>query len=407
MGSNEVETFNHLRGYGPPITTQPSGLSEGAQLIPQGHNPYTGNYAVPFSRAQVSNSYTPNYPTKAMYSSTWSSLGYADDSALDSYGLYPSVCLPPQDPMTSMYGAQESTPTRAWPTVNNRTLSTGVGGMGMFLDQDITNAYSGNGLPYAPLSAIRQPPPAEPAVTSECTSPLSMVSLQNTLPISLIDRHLPVPTASRINGNAMASEVLQTRALPFSPDFKPMALSTDATYTKDAMAWSAGMSTADNRRSPVNSNGPMGPPTSKGSVNPETGVLGYIPETRSPGNSPPSPSVAYSSTAVSTPAPSMNGSYSTMSAELPRLSSSEALMSRHNSSTNLFSFSADSSGKRGSLGDGSSTESTLVNGQRYVPLRQPTAQHPASAGILRRDSFDTRTTLTQHSPIVNLNPNSY
>jgi len=340
--------------------------------------------------------------TKSIYPETWASVPYTDDSPVESYGLQ-STCVSSQDSMGSIYGAQDSL---RWNGFSQKAI---MNGNSLFIDQDTPSSYAGSGLSYLTTPVIRT------AVTTEGISPLSMTSLHSTLPVALNDRQLPIPQSTRSQPTTTAVDQLHMRSLPSSQGTNSTNINSNGTYTKAAMAWSNEGSATEGRPSSItsSSSGEIAastPSKNYGSTTMPEGVLGYIPvtATSSPEPSPTStaPSLTYSTASESMPASIIGNGYSNFRHHgLPHVSSSEGLLSRHGSSSNLYSFSTDSSSKRNSLGEISPTEGTLVSGQRYAPLCQPQPQHASSVDALRRDSLDQRSAPTHHSLASSLNRN--
>ncbi|OCK85877.1 hypothetical protein K432DRAFT_413028 [Lepidopterella palustris CBS 459.81] len=366
---------------------------------------YSANSPI-YPRAYTNNHY-PTLTTKTIYPQNWTSIPYTDDSPIENYGLGPA--LQTQDSLNSLYGTQESL---RWNQGSHKTIGNG-NGTGIYLDQDTSPAYTANGLPYLTTPMSRQP------VCTEGFSPLSMTSLSSTLPVPLNDRQLPIPHQSTISrSSANVVDQMHMRSLPSSQGTSTNGINSNGTYTKAAMAWANEGSATTARPSSITSSSSgeiVAPRPSKSyasATSSSEGVLGYIAVTAgsSPEPSPTStaPSLTYStpSSLDSMPAPTLNGSFSAYrNSGISHASSSEALLTRHDSCSNLYTFSADSSSKRNSLGDGSSTEGTLVSGQRYAPLRQPQHQHTASMEALRRNSFDQRAVPTHRSSVSSLNRN--
>ena len=253
-----------------------------------------------------------------------------------------------------------------------------------------------------------------PVESYEGFSPLSMALSHSTLPVALNDRQLPIPQSTRSQFTTTAVDQLHMRSLLSLQGINSTNINSNGTYTKAAMAWSNEGSAMEGRPSSITGSllgeiAASTPPKSYGSVTMPEGVLGYIPVTAT-SNSEPSPTSTTPSFIYNTVSKPMlasiigNGYLNFQHHSFPHGSSSEGLLSRHGSSSNLYS-PTDSSSKRNSLGEISPTEGTLVGGQRYAPLCQPQPQHASSADALRRDSFDQRSAPTHHSLASSLNCN--
>ncbi|OCL12789.1 hypothetical protein AOQ84DRAFT_226949 [Glonium stellatum] len=306
--------------------------------------------------------------------------------------------------MNTIYGAQDGL---RW---NGFSQKATVNGNSLFLEQDATSSYAGSGLSYLASPGIRT------AVTTEGLSALSMTSLHSSLPVAPNDRQLPMPQSTLSQSTTTAADQLHMRSLPSSQGTNSSGINSNGTYTKAAMAWNNEGSETEVGPSSITSSSSgeitaSTPSKSYGSTTTTSdGVLGYIPHvaTKSPEPSPTStaPPIAYSAASESMPAPVIGSGYSNFRHHgIPNVSSSEGLLSRHGSSSNLYSFSTDSSSKRNSLGEASSTEGTLVNGQRYAPLCQPQPRHRTSVDALRRNSFDQRSGSINRSSASNPNKN--
>jgi hypothetical protein len=106
------------------------------------------------------------------------------------------------------------------------------------------------------------------------------------------------------------------------------------------------------------------------------------------------------------PVTSLSSSFSNINQQtVPVSGSGETSLSRQDSCSNLYAYIPDNSSKRNSLGEVSSTEGRLMNGQRYAPLGQPQSQpqHAVSVESLRRDSFEHRTSLAHRASVSSIN----
>ncbi|KAF2808378.1 uncharacterized protein BDZ99DRAFT_54468 [Mytilinidion resinicola] len=394
VGSGDAFSVMNLAGNIPTqfSSTIPTGNSHQNGMIPiYSAPPPTYHQAYPTSQY-------PSGNTKSAYSQPWSSIPFADDSPVESYGLTNSASLMGPESMSSVYTAPES--SLRWSQMSQKSMPNGTG---VYLDQDTpATTYATNGVPYL-TTMIR------PAVTTEPFSPLNMTSLNSTLPVALTDRQLPIPQATRSLPTAVVDQN-HTRAFPAAQGPITTTVSSNGSYTKAAMPWSTEGSIARGRPSSITSSSSgdiISPTPSKpymAAASAPEPVLGYhVADANSPEPSPTStaPSMSYSSTSSSDstmPATSLSTGYSLMRQQtLPVCTSSEMALSRQDSCPNLYSFSVEQSSRHNSSGEVTATEGTLVNGQRYAPLSQP--QHATSMESLRRDSFEHRTSLTHRASV--------
>ncbi|KAJ9657737.1 hypothetical protein H2201_008050, partial [Coniosporium apollinis] len=312
----------------------------------------------------------PMVAQRTVYPPTWSSNPYGEDSTVESYGLQSSGYLPGQSTMAGLYGGHDG---------SNDARNYGLGSRpatnpsGVYLDQESAAAYSST-----PSAFYNTPVTRQPTVTTESASPFGMTSLQS----ALTGRQLPMPTANRMQGSSM-TDGLTARMLLSTQGAGLSDPNAAANYTRVAMAWNQeGVASNERQGSIVDiSNGDVMAQSSSKSSSipssiPEANVMAYVPITSSPEHSPTTgPSLGYSSTASSMPAPLLSGRSSGPSSVMLTASSGS-------DTSNMYTYSANSSSRRDSTGASSPTDNTLVSGQRYAPIAQPQSQQPMSVETL-------------------------
>ncbi|KAF2090980.1 hypothetical protein K490DRAFT_62310 [Saccharata proteae CBS 121410] len=384
-------------------------LSMGGMLQGQGGS-YVGHYKA----------YSPPLSSRS-YGFNWG-LGYGDESPTDSYAYGYHSSMPAHDNIPTYYGSSDS--LRTWNVVNQKPVAPTPS---YFLDSDppYNNSYLGT------------PATRQPTVTTDSMSAFGMNSLQSSLPapVSLEHRHLPIPTATRVqNPTTFVNDVTSTRQRSSSSQALTSSnYNSNATYPKGSVSWVSendnhqGTKRHDTALEAASSDIMPPPQTTKGAsatVNLQDAAnLGYSTITSSADNLPATNAV-YAAPAVYAPSArtvsrsSTNSSstakysdtYATPTASSTTLSSATAedtgSLSRSNSSSNMYSFSAEPTiGKRRSFVEGSdsSQEGALVSGQRYAPLP---VQHSASAEGLR-DTLERHQVPTHQSSLSNLSGRGY
>ena len=365
-----------------PMTPAPFTNSSNYPRTASGHG-YT--YAAPQSR----HVYTPAY-----------GLGYGDDLS-DAYTQQsPPYMLPSQDTMgmSNVYGSQEA--LRTW---NPISQSSKISHTGLFLDQDSPPSYGGSQLSYLSSSVPRQS-----AATTDASSFFpAMASLVSSLPMasSTGDRTLPNPTAGRAHmQQANLTGLSQGGSVEAIP-LNSYGASQGLTY-KSTVPWGPEtISSGGSQSSTSTISGPnmmMDTSSSKSSTtNPQETAFGYIGLSGTPPADISAPAMAYNTPRLPSSATNLSHPGSAVSS-LPRTSSKDSLLHSHGSSSNLYSYSADTPSKRGSLGDSATSDGTLVSGQQYTRLRQPQSQNTVSADALRRDSFESRSQVLPRTSISSL-----
>ncbi|KAF4542413.1 Glycoside hydrolase family 10 [Lasiodiplodia theobromae] len=395
-------------------------------------NPLSASTALSMSNlyhGQAGDYYAPHpkslLPPRAYPS--YSTVGYENEPPAESYAYQP-LQVPGNDMLTAGFISSVQEPMRSWSTMGQKQQTSNA----IYLDEPSTASYSNLQLPY--LSAT--PVTRQQTLAADNMSAFSMNSLQSSLasppppphpplPSSLEDRHLPVPTATRVQ--MTPSSALHLRAQQASIASASNALS----YTKpSATTWNPDSTVQENRRSTPNIL-PSGLPSSlshgqlmsaSSGKQPvtvslqESAVIGYIPVANSsPDNSSnPSTSTVYTPSSLSGATPSslsLNEKYATTGLNVvqPTSSTRDDAIPRSDSTTSFSYYATESSsGKRNSSTEHSSQENTLINGQRYTPL-QPHPPH-TSAGLeqLRRDSFDDhRNGPTHRASVSSLSDHRY
>jgi len=361
-------------GQGSSIASMTPASFSGASHYPRTSSGHGYTFSAPGSR----HAYAPAY-----------GLGYGDDPT-DAYSQQsPPYMLPSQDPlgMSSVYGSQDA--LRAW---NPITQSSKNPHSGLFLDQESPPLYGVSQLPYLSSSMSRHP-----AVTADASSFFpAMSSLVSSLPMagSTGDRTLPNPTVGRahmqqanLNGISHGStgDALSLTSFP----------SSQALNYKSGVPWGPESVTSGGSQSSTSTLSGTHTLMETSSTRPSTSsaqesAFGYT-ISGSPPAELAAPSILYSSPGFPTSATNPRNHANSTASSFPSTSSKESLLQSHSSSSNLYSYSNESSSKRGSFGDAGPSDSTLVNGQQYKRLRQPQPQHAASPDALRQHSFEPRT----------------
>lgn len=377
----------------------PAGYGAAVQNTHSHHNEMMSIYSAssPVYRKPFSGSQFPAATVKSTYTHSWNSTPFNDESQIENYGLGTTASLLGQDSSMGLYNAPES--NLRWGQTSQRDALTGASG---FMEQEApsTTTYTSNVLPFLMAPKTRFTSNSEPF------SPLNMTSFHSTLPLSLPlpDRHLPVPQSNR--GQSTAEQLLSRAEQMPSGAVQPIrsfsipTSASSATYTKAAMPWTGegavGASGSFSSTTSSTSGEIVAPTPSKPYASvmavPDPG-FGYVPvtATSSPEPSPTStaPSLSYNAASSCESIPiTLGSSYSNLPRQ-PISTSSDTALSRQDSCSNLsYTYGTDNASKRNSLGEVSSTEGTLVNGQRYSPLSQP--QHTVGAESLRSGSFEHR-----------------
>ncbi|KAF2139845.1 uncharacterized protein K452DRAFT_299830 [Aplosporella prunicola CBS 121167] len=388
--------FNRVGSFAPtgPVYNYPNAVASSPNLpLTNSYHGSTGSYPPHDKGILMARAYQP-----------YSAVAYSDDSPIESYGYQTPAPLPANDVFGSFFGAPDT--LRQWNTMDQKPAPTSNG---MCLDQANQGSYSSAQLPYLSTPVTRQP-----AVTTDSMAAFSMNSLQSSLmpamtsiPSSLETRHLPVPTATRMPSQIQTELPLRTLASSGTPSGSGIGI--NGSYTKAAMVWNLDNNTQDGRQSSSNGHSSelMPAPSLKSSTSSmqDPNVVSYIPiTTASPDSSSSSGSGTVYTPASNTYTPGSvpldekfpSGVRTPPPTEPPTSSSAvredaqSSLLSRSDSSSNLYAYSAAGSSKRGagSSAEQAQTDGALVSGQRYAPLSQPQPQHNISIESLRRSSFE-------------------
>ncbi|OJD35787.1 glycoside hydrolase family 10 [Diplodia corticola] len=402
--------FNRVGSYvpRPNVYTYPNALSNPALSM---NNMYHGQSS-DYSYASHPKSVLP-----AKSYAHYGAVGYSDDSPADAYAYQP-LQVPGNDMLTTGFigGGQE--PMRSWSAMGQKQPAPSP----IYLDEPSTASYSNLQLPYLSTTPVTR----QPTFAADNMSAFSMNSLQSSLasppppphlplPSSIEDRHLPVPTATRMQ--MTPSSALHLRSQQPSIASASNALS----YSKSSsIAWNADSAVQENRR-PTPS-GPshgqvMSTPVNK---TPATSSLqdsvfnGYMPISNSSpdSSSNPSSSTVYTPSTLSGATPSslsLNEKYANSGVNVvqPTSSTREDGLPRNDSTTNFSYYATDASpGKLTSSDDQSSQGHRLVSGQRYTPL--PPSHTSAGLEQLRRESFDdSHARPTHRASVSSLNEPRY
>lgn len=357
-----------------------------------------------YDRSATTQSFT-QLDTKPVYPPNWVTPYSEDTSPIDTYGLEQAAAyLPSATPMTNntIYGA-----TNRWTYPTSRYPCNGSNPY-----YDPISSYPNvttNGLPYIQTSNMRT------SAASEALSPLNMSSLSMSLPerphprhYNMMDgtapqRQLPMPQPSPAQTSRNVVDQLQDQRLRSGQVVHSSSASGGGVFAKPLLPWSADNDThVSSNAAAVTSSGASThlPTTTDGTLNFLTGATTMTADTSTIGTASQLQYNFSSSSlldAMNASAPTT--SYSTFREHRP--SATQSQLPRHDSQTNLYSFSTDSVSKRDSLGDGSDCK--LVNGQRYTPLPPQQQQAPSGVEELHRESLDNRNVSLHRSSMGNLN----
>jgi hypothetical protein len=328
----------------------------------------------------------------------WTPEAYADGSSIEPVSFTP---IPNGESSGSIYGPSY---------MATQKPMVGSGGT-FYLDHGPSTSYASSYTYHPGLDMGSRPPP-----TTDM-SPFGMNALQSSLPGAMIDRQLPAPTATRssISGASVRSDGLPTPVRTLS-NSQSSPSSSNLNYPRWPMDTTSSEPRADGV-SPLASNEMMAPPLPKPGVSttttlPDSSSLCYIAF-----SSGAEPSVANSTATSSystthTPALSNIRSYLTSPGPQSAAPSDASTVSRTNStSSSMYVFSNDTSTKRESASDISTSagtgvlsnpnEGTLVSGQRYAPIC-PSLMEPSQTSLEKRNS-----TARQRTSISNLSNRGY
>lgn len=376
----------------------PYSIGQAPSLAPMTPASFTASSHYP--RTPSGHNYTFSAPpTRQVYAPAYG-MGYGDDLS-DAYSQQsPPYMLPSQDTlgMNNFYGSQDA--LRTW---NPISQSSKISHSGLFLDQDSPPSYGVSQLSYLSSSVPRQS-----AVTTDASSFFpAMTSLVSSLPMagSTGDRTLPNPAAGRpymqqgnMNGFSHGNTV---DAIPLNSYGSSQGL----TYKSTAPWGPETVTTAGSQSSTSTMSGTnmlMDTSSSKSSTaNPQETAFGYIALSGTPPADLSAPAIVYNTPRLPNSVTNPNHPSSVMSS-LPRTSSKDSLLQSHGSSSNLYSYSNDTTPKRGSFGNSATSDGTLVSGQQYTRLRHPKPQHTASSNAHRRDSFESRSQVLPRTSISSI-----
>jgi hypothetical protein len=354
------------------------------------------NHGTPLYSRTGHNSY-PQLDTKSVYPPSWTIPYPEETSPVETYSMdQPAAYMPTQGAMAAAdtYGSNHR--------ANQGDSKTFPSGSATYLDHEHSSfvPFCNTGLSYQQSNGR--------GAAAEAFSPLNMTALQLNLPGATSirqaiaseqtgpQRQLPIPLPSPAQTSRNVVDQLQdqrlrsAQAIGRTPSMNRAAFTNtkldlsfksecdvQATTTTDASAADLAQMAA--------------PPLLTTSDAP----LNFIPVTTSAsemstsGSTPTSLNFSTSTLLKSMPAPALpTPSYSNFrDYNLPMSCSTESLsyLARHDSQTNLYSFSPE--GKRSSA---TTNDDALVNGQRYTPLGHKQPQHQASLEDIQREAAGTR-----------------
>ncbi|KAI9797195.1 MAG: hypothetical protein M1833_005604 [Piccolia ochrophora] len=294
--------------------------------------------------------------------------------------FHPSSVLPGHDAVNSIppYGSQDIS-SRWTPVVDSHRASSGL-----FVEHD--PAYGNSHIPFLPSSGGR----VSSLNTDGSAIFPGMTSLATSLPPTspTCDRILPRPNqtqggASSLNGLAESSQ-LASSGPSQGLNSKPLQ---QAWLSETAASSASRESRRDSSRSSTMTDRD---PKHSLSSPPKEASSSYRLTSDSPRVNMETESRAYGSISLASPiTPQSN--YATSDPPPPPSRTSHTLLSNDNPSSDLYSFSAGSSYKRGSFGESSDAgEGKLVSGQPYTQLRHPQPQATPSVEAIRHSSFEAR-----------------
>lgn len=319
---------------------------------------------------------------------SYTNIGYGDESPTDSYGYQP-LPLPGNDMFAGFLGSAPES-VRGWSSMGQKQTTPSA----IYLDEPPPASYNGLPLPYLSNTPVSR----QHIATADNLSAFSMNSLQSSLasppvaphqslPTSLENRHLPIPTATRMQ--IAPSTELHLRAHPTSA----VSLTNALPYTKASMNWNLESTIQDPRQNAPNAssacqmmNAPDGKSSAVSSLH-DSSLMGYIANNSPDNSSNPSTSTVYTPSSLSGATPSsLDEKFTSSNVIQPSSSVRDDGLPRNDSTTSLAYYGTESSSsKHSASNEQSSQEGALVSGQRYAPL-QP--QPPAGIEQMRRDSFD-------------------
>ncbi|KAF2268349.1 hypothetical protein CC78DRAFT_21609 [Lojkania enalia] len=413
VGSQDPNTILALSGI-TQLVNAPSNLPNSNPILPIYNVAGSAIYSRPMSATQYSHLDTKS----AFQQQTWA-IPYAEDtSPVEAYSLnHPGTYLPNQNTLANLYGD-----SYRWNQAQQRALQVGSGA---YLQSDTSASYPNHSLPFITTANMRG------AVSNDTFSPLNMTSLQSTLPVSLPERsqprqnqvaksptpkrQLPIPQPSPAQASRNVVDQMQDQRLRSTQSVTSTPQIVNGTFTKPAMAWNG-----EGAGSDISSNVSVETSSTEAGAQSSQAIaitdipsnsVAFMPATtpinEETADTTVQPQLNFSSTPLLEviPASAMNTTYSNFrNYNLPMPSSTETLplLARQNPEGNHYSYSSDHGTKRNSLCS-TSSEATLVSGQRYAPLGQAPPQRTDNAGALQKDSFEARNSALQQSPISSLN----
>ncbi|MCJ1224721.1 hypothetical protein MMC12_001366 [Toensbergia leucococca] len=337
----------------------------------------------------------PSAPARQLYSSNYGTS--FSDEAIDQFNMQSQQYLiPSQDAPTSTYGMQDM--SRNWTSMagTNRLPQSGLS-----FGQDGNSRYSASTLPY--LNPSIQ---AGAVVTADGIFP-GMTSLATSLPVPVpnSDRVLPHPAAKR-GSLSGGGNTTQGSLGEFSSHGLPLNVGYRSTMQWSPEITAPGVGQGTRGSTSLGTNNGMGASSSKSSSPrpSQESAFGYIPMSQSPPPDPPARVSDYSSANGLKSAPPMEGHLNSADSGFHSGMSTDSLLSSHNSSSNLYSYSMGGATSGGSISDPSAaSDGTLVSGQPYTRLRQSQPQQTTSFDALRKDSLEAISRTAHRASISSVN----
>ncbi|KAI9817273.1 MAG: hypothetical protein M1827_001386 [Pycnora praestabilis] len=330
----------------------------------------------------------PSRSIKQAYPTSYS-MGFNDD-AVEPYTITSPPCMLPNQDVVSMGSIYNNQDTLRWNPIIQHKVPSG----GLLIDQDSPPSYGGLNLPY--FNSTSRMSASMPAMASESAAFFpGLTSLAASLPAPTPsgDRILPNPTTGRTQ-LPNSSATLTHGSLNDTPLLTSYGSGNGLNY-KSSAPWgteSIGSSSSQSYSGTISAH-PQNVMTVPSTANSTASTvrdssLTYIPISHSPGAGAGSStsSLTYNTTNLPTPSTPHSAYTNTNSTTsmFPTSSSNEALLPSHGSSSNLYSYSSDSSARRDSSSDTMDSDGTLVSGHQYTQIPHPQSQHHATFEVLPR-----------------------
>ena len=351
----------------------------------------------------------PQLDTKSVYPSAWTVPCSEETSPVETYNLdQPGAYLPNQVAMAApnTYGSNYR-----WSQASAKTYP---GGGPTYLEHEHVSVYGPHGISYMHNSA--------PSTASEAFSSLNMSSLQLSLPAdshpqsthpsdqtASQQRQLPIPMPSPAQTSRNVVDQLQDQRLRSAQAMGRSSRTNSGAFSKLGLPFNSGCEVqivttteenASDLATQVTASAPM-PNTTDPAIS-FLPIATSVSEDAAPGSTQTQLNFSALTLHEGMPASAKPTTYSNFrNYKLPTSSPTETMpnLARHDSQTNLYSFSPES--KRHLAG--SANDSALVSGHQYTPLNQSQPHHQPGSDDSRRDSFVSRAMPTHQDSVSNAN----